>query len=472
MTPRFHFLSPRLTFALAFYSTFQYVSGDRNVTVDDSDGSISYSTGWSVSSGSNSLDYGGYHHLSDSKTATASFTFTGIAVYIMAPLWPYAVGAQAGVDGSSPVSIDMQDHTHTSDGGSEDVASAVLWGMDGLSNSSHTLQISFWDSEEYIALDAIIYTVQDSSSTTASSSFSSSSSSSSSSATSASSASKISSTSHTGVIVGAIAGGIVIAFIVIAFAVCLTRRRRNQANRPFITGAAGAEAFVGGAGRTSRKFGGKSYASAAPDSPTMVSIPLGSPESFGNNANQNPNSMSYYSQGNSSTTSAAYQNDHPRNAISSFSGYGQPVPGSQYGEGLQLYGQPDKGSHRSSQYGSDRPYSSYNSSSAMASGVAAAATGGAHVGASLPGVANGSGNMADSYGAFGGPNPHTDPFLAAPGQIVLSYGGAASDSGAGSSSSRSDVYTTKPLTAAAEKRRLALAHREEEQEEEAPPSYS
>lgn len=271
---------------------------------------------------------------------------------------------------------------------------------------------------------------------------------------------------------------------------CLTRRRRNQANRPFITGAAGAEAFVGGAGRTSRKFGGKSYASAAPDSPTMVSIPLGSPESFGNNANQNPNSMSYYSQGNSSTTSAAYQNDHPRNAISSFSGYGQPVPGSQYGEGLQLYGQPDKGSHRSSQYGSDRPYSSYNSSSAMASGVAAAATGGAHVGASLPGVANGSGNMADSYGAFGGPNPHTDPFLAAPGQIVLSYGGAASDSGvsyfhpifpsrhsrilsqAGSSSSRSDVYTTKPLTAAAEKRRLALAHREEEQEEEAPPSYS
>ncbi|KAJ4495353.1 hypothetical protein C8R41DRAFT_290300 [Lentinula lateritia] len=261
-----------------------------------------------------------------------------------------------------------------------------------------------------------------------------------------------------------------------------------------MTGAAGAEAFVGSARRTSRKFGGKSYASAAPDSPTMVSIPLGSPESFGNNVNQNPNTMSYHSQGSSSTTSAAYQ-DHPRNAMSSFPGYGQPVPGSQYGEGLQLYGQPDKGSHRNSQYGSDRAFSSHNpwdSSSAMASGVAAAAMGGAHLGSSLPhhGVVNGSGNMADSYGAFGGPNPHTDSFLAAPGQIVLSYGGAASDSGvryfhpifpsshsrilsqAGSSSSRSDVYTTKPLTTAAEKRRLALAHREEEQEEEAPPSYS
>lgn len=83
MTPRFHFLSPRLTFALVFYSTFRYVSGDRNVTVDDSDGSISYSTGWSVSSGSNSLDFGGYHHLSDSKTATANFTFTGMSFLVV-----------------------------------------------------------------------------------------------------------------------------------------------------------------------------------------------------------------------------------------------------------------------------------------------------------------------------------------------------------------------------------------------------
>lgn len=74
----------------------------------------------------------------------------------MAPLWPYAVGCEASVDGSSPVLVSMQDTSHTTSGGSEDVASAVLWGMKDLSNSSHTLQISFADSEQFMALDAIV----------------------------------------------------------------------------------------------------------------------------------------------------------------------------------------------------------------------------------------------------------------------------------------------------------------------------
>ena len=74
----------------------------------------------------------------------------------MAPLWPYAVGIQAGVDSASPVGIPMQDLTHTTAGGSEDIASAVVWGVPNLSNASHTLYISFWNIEEFMALDAIM----------------------------------------------------------------------------------------------------------------------------------------------------------------------------------------------------------------------------------------------------------------------------------------------------------------------------
>ncbi|KAE9404188.1 hypothetical protein BT96DRAFT_813993 [Gymnopus androsaceus JB14] len=149
--------SSSLFFLWALLS-FEATLADTNVTVDDSDSSIKYSDDWSVTSASNSLDYGGFHHLSSTKTSTANFTFTGTAVYIMAPLWPYAVGANAAVDNSSPVSVNMENPSVTStDGGSEDVASAVLWGATGLSNSSHTLHISFWDNADFLALDAIVY---------------------------------------------------------------------------------------------------------------------------------------------------------------------------------------------------------------------------------------------------------------------------------------------------------------------------
>ncbi|KAF9063325.1 hypothetical protein BDP27DRAFT_241404 [Rhodocollybia butyracea] len=152
------FVPSHLLLALVLFRALESTLADRNITIDDNDGAIKYSPGWSVSSGFNALDYQGSHHLTDNKSATANFTFTGVAVYIMAPLWPFAVGAQAGVDGSSPVAIDMQDHTHTdpTEQAPEDVNTTVLWGMEGLTNSSHTLQISFWSIEDWMTLDAIM----------------------------------------------------------------------------------------------------------------------------------------------------------------------------------------------------------------------------------------------------------------------------------------------------------------------------
>jgi len=221
--------SSRLIFILALFDSFETVLGDTNITVDDNDASIQYSDGWSVSSGYNALDYGGFHHLSNLNTSTASFSFIGTAVYIMAPLWPYAVGASAGVDGAPPVSISMQDPTHTTDGGPEDVQSAVLWGVTGLSNSSHTLQLSFWDIEEYMALDAIVYTVPGPTSSTSLSTATSASPSSPSTAP-PNSTSESSPKSRVAIIAGAAAGGAVLVVAAIALCICITRRRGNSQN--------------------------------------------------------------------------------------------------------------------------------------------------------------------------------------------------------------------------------------------------
>lgn len=53
------------------------VFADWNVTVDDSDPAIQYSDGWTLSAETNPLNFGGFHHLSDQSTATATFIFTG-----------------------------------------------------------------------------------------------------------------------------------------------------------------------------------------------------------------------------------------------------------------------------------------------------------------------------------------------------------------------------------------------------------
>lgn len=75
----------------------------------------------------------------------------------MAPLWPYAVGAQVAVDSSASTLIDLQDYTRTSsDGGVETVSTAVVWGMTGLSNGQHTLQVSFPPSRSYLVVDAFV----------------------------------------------------------------------------------------------------------------------------------------------------------------------------------------------------------------------------------------------------------------------------------------------------------------------------
>ncbi|KAL0946218.1 hypothetical protein HGRIS_012477 [Hohenbuehelia grisea] len=175
----------RLAVCLLVCSTILAIP--RNITVDDDSSMITYSGDWEPASQHlNPLDFGGGHSVTSQDGATATFTFTGVAVYFMGPLWPYDVFSQVSLDNGPPVRISMVDRASTpTDGGSESVRSAVLWGASGLSNSRHTLVVSRAD--RYAIVDAFVYTVDDGQGSSSSSSTTLSSSSSISSTTSLSS---------------------------------------------------------------------------------------------------------------------------------------------------------------------------------------------------------------------------------------------------------------------------------------------
>ncbi|THV00173.1 hypothetical protein K435DRAFT_794397 [Dendrothele bispora CBS 962.96] len=134
------------------------------VGVDDTDLSIKFSEGWSVSSPQTSLNVGGTHHFADSThlDVTAQFNFTGTEVFLLSPLWPYEVGIRVSIDGSQPIPIDMKDPSKTEQaGGPESVSSKVLWSSGELANGTHVLDFSFLPGKQFAAIDALIFTVQD-----------------------------------------------------------------------------------------------------------------------------------------------------------------------------------------------------------------------------------------------------------------------------------------------------------------------
>lgn len=149
---------------------------DQNVTYDDSSSSIAYFGQWS-NSAQNSLDFGGSHHLSNDPNGTATFTFTGerrctslytcdidvkhhpgIAVYVLAPKWPYQVGMSMTLDGGDPLVVDLQDLTipTSTDGGPEDKAWSVVADANGLNNTRHRLVISMPSGYLYQIVDGFM----------------------------------------------------------------------------------------------------------------------------------------------------------------------------------------------------------------------------------------------------------------------------------------------------------------------------
>ncbi|TEB32140.1 hypothetical protein FA13DRAFT_1731879 [Coprinellus micaceus] len=136
----------------------------RNVTVDDEDPSIVYQPAeeWFVSANS-SLDFGHAHMLTQNPNATATFNFTGVAIYFLSPLWPYTVNTAISLDGMPPTLVDLIDRTRPDTGGfgPETVQWDVVWSATNLTNTNHTLLVSVGSGQRFGIVDGLIYTIID-----------------------------------------------------------------------------------------------------------------------------------------------------------------------------------------------------------------------------------------------------------------------------------------------------------------------
>jgi len=82
--------------------------------------------------------------------------FQGVAIYYMAPKWPFAVTTLLTVDSDPPVVVTMTSPSSVNPGGPNTV-SQVLWGRTGLSNTEHTIVMSLVPGDEFVLVDALMY---------------------------------------------------------------------------------------------------------------------------------------------------------------------------------------------------------------------------------------------------------------------------------------------------------------------------
>ncbi|KAJ6477862.1 hypothetical protein C8R47DRAFT_1288720, partial [Mycena vitilis] len=138
---------------------FKVGSALLNVTIDDTSPLLTYKGKWEPSSTHLSgLDYGGSHTVSGDAKAGATFTFTGVAVFYVAPRWPYTVNTQLSLDGAPPVVVDLTDPiaSKTAPGGSESAPFSVAWSQEGLSNTTHTLALTMASTGQFIIADGFM----------------------------------------------------------------------------------------------------------------------------------------------------------------------------------------------------------------------------------------------------------------------------------------------------------------------------
>ncbi|KAE9399923.1 hypothetical protein BT96DRAFT_857881 [Gymnopus androsaceus JB14] len=138
------------------------VAALQNLTISWQNSSIVYQQNSSVwSSAPSSLDYSQSHTYTTTKGASASFQFTGVAIYYEAASWPYPVSVNISLDGDSGTFVDLRDYLspQTPTTGSASVSASTHWYRTGLNNTSHTIVISIPDNATTAVVDALIYSV-------------------------------------------------------------------------------------------------------------------------------------------------------------------------------------------------------------------------------------------------------------------------------------------------------------------------
>ncbi|KAG2089655.1 hypothetical protein BD769DRAFT_1526195 [Suillus cothurnatus] len=130
----------------------------RNVTVVNTDPSIQYAGGnWSMCTIDDLPSYGGSRNCSNDVGTTATFKFTGVAIYYIEPLIAN-VTTVLTLDSGPPVLVNL---TQTP---GQNATWAVRWGASGLNNGPHTLvnygpSNTITPSGKWGEVNALIYTV-------------------------------------------------------------------------------------------------------------------------------------------------------------------------------------------------------------------------------------------------------------------------------------------------------------------------
>ncbi|KAG2127925.1 uncharacterized protein EDB93DRAFT_181398 [Suillus bovinus] len=127
----------------------------RNVTVDNTDPSIQYVGDWNQCSLNIGASYDGTRNCTGQQDATATFTFTGVAIYYISPL----IGNRTTVltlDSGPSVLVNLTQAQ------GQNPNWAIRWGASGLDNGPHTL-VNYGSSNTTSSavgeVDAFIYTV-------------------------------------------------------------------------------------------------------------------------------------------------------------------------------------------------------------------------------------------------------------------------------------------------------------------------
>ncbi|KAF9262291.1 hypothetical protein L218DRAFT_438280 [Marasmius fiardii PR-910] len=153
----------RLFVILLFFHRLSTVQGktfpSRNITIVDSDSRISYSPSWNKCKTLNTQQpkFGKKCHWSDRDGAYAEFTFIGVAVYLVSPLWESPVGLQITLDSEPRHAVDLGNF-HVNEWEISERREDIVWGVSGLENGTHTLRIAKGEHAQYVVLEALIYT--------------------------------------------------------------------------------------------------------------------------------------------------------------------------------------------------------------------------------------------------------------------------------------------------------------------------
>lgn len=133
-----------------------------NVTIDDQDARITYEparASWTLTDpGEWDAGEGRAHMLSDDTSAVATFTFTGVAFYYWAAMWPYPVLNTVTLDGSASL-VNLTDPNPPADAGlPPSRKSSVVFSATGLTNTTHTVRVSIGPGGNYAIVDQFTYT--------------------------------------------------------------------------------------------------------------------------------------------------------------------------------------------------------------------------------------------------------------------------------------------------------------------------